>query len=104
MASLSDREKGFESKFAHDEELRFKAEARRNRLLGEWAAEKMNHEDPAAYAKEVVQSDFEEAGDEDVFRKVRADLDKKGVDVSDEELRLKMRELLVIAAEQISNS
>lgn len=102
MTSLKDREKGFENKFAHDAELKFKAEARRNRLLGEWAAEKMGHEDPAAYAREVVQADFEEAGDEDVFRKVRGDFDAKGVSVSDEELRMKMRELLVIAAEQVS--
>ncbi|MGI9355367.1 MAG: DUF1476 domain-containing protein [Rhizobiaceae bacterium] len=104
MATLKDREKAFENKFAHDAELKFKAEARRNRLLGEWAAEKLGHEDPVAYAREVVSSDFEEAGDEDVFRKVRGDFDSKGVDVNDQELRAKMDELLVVAAEQIQEN
>lgn len=104
MTDMNDRQKAFENKFAHDAELKFKSEARRNRLLGEWAAEKLGHADPAAYAKEVVSADFEEAGDEDVFRKVRADFDSKGVDVSDADLREKMNELLVVAAEQIQNS
>ena len=72
MSTLDDREKGFERKFAHDAEMQFKAEARRNRLLGHWAAEKMGISGEAAdvYAKEVIASDFEEAGDEDVYRKV----------------------------------
>ena len=74
MASLEDRGEGFEKKFAHDAELKFKAEARRNKLLGLWAAEQMGLGDADAYAKEVVKADFEEAGDEDVFRKVRGDL------------------------------
>ena len=73
MTTFDKREEGFEKKFAHDEELRFKATARRNRLFGQWAAEKLGltGEEAAAYAKEVVMSDFEEAGDDDVFRKVR---------------------------------
>lgn len=103
MAGFKDREKGQEAKFAHDGELRFKAEARRNRLLGMWAAEKMGHPDPAAYAAEVVASDFEEAGDEDVFRKVSGDLKEKGAGVSEAELRAKMLELVGVAREQVLN-
>ncbi|MGB3502420.1 MAG: DUF1476 domain-containing protein [Mesorhizobium sp.] len=104
MSSMDDRQKGFENKFAHDEELKFKATARRNKLLGAWAAEKLGKTGPdaEAYAKEVVLSDFEEAGDEDVFRKVRADLDKAGVAVSDADLRAAMQELLATAVDQIS--
>ena len=101
MATFDNREKGFESKFAHDAELKFKAEARRNKLLGEWAAGQLGHADPAAYAKEVIKADFEEAGDEDVFRKVRGDFDAKGVTVSDEALRDKMYELMAVAIEQV---
>ncbi|MEM8852160.1 MAG: DUF1476 domain-containing protein [Pseudomonadota bacterium] len=102
MTTFEERERAYESRFAHDEELRFKAMARRNRLLGEWVAEKLGKsgDDAAAYAKEVVRADFDEPGDEDVFRKVRADLDPSMV--SDEELRQKMRELLVVAADQVS--
>ena len=105
MANMKDREAGFESKFAFDEELRFKAMARRNKLLGLWAAEKLGKSgaDADAYAKEVVASDFQEAGDEDVFRKVRADLDAAGVKETDQQLRQMMQELLAVAAEQISN-
>ncbi len=103
MAGFKDREKGQEAKFVHDGELRFKAEARRNRLLGMWAAEKMGHPDPAAYAAEVVAADFEEAGEEDVFRKVSGDLKEKGADVSDAELRAKMVELVAVAREQVLN-
>ncbi|MDI7863310.1 DUF1476 domain-containing protein [Rhizobiaceae bacterium n13] len=103
MSGLSDREKAFESKFAHDEELKFKAVARRNRMLGMWAAELLGKTDAAAYAKEVVVADFEEAGHEDVFRKVRGDLDAAGVSVSDEDLRAKMVEFLALAVEQIQS-
>ena len=105
MANMKDREAGFESKFAFDEELRFKAMARRNKLLGLWAAEKLGKSgaDADAYAKEVVASDFQEAGDEDVFRKVRADLDAAGVKETEQQLRQMMQELLAVAAEQISN-
>lgn len=104
MSSMEDRERGFENKFAHDAELKFKAEARRNKLLGEWAAKKLGRDDADAYAQEVILADFEEVGDEDVFRKVRGDFDAKGVTVSDDELRAKMQELLGIAVEQIQNS
>ena len=102
MASMDERLKGYENKFAHDAELKFKAEARRNKLLGHWAAEKMGR-DGEEYAREVIKADFEEAGDEDVFRKVRGDFDAHNVSVSDDELRTKMRELLVVAAEQVQN-
>jgi hypothetical protein len=97
------REEGFEKKFAHDEELRFKATARRNKLLGLWVAQRlgMNGADADAYAKEVVQADFEEAGEDDVFRKVRKDLDAKGVSTSDQEIRTQMVELMAQAISQI---
>ena len=77
MSNMNDRERAFENKFAHDEELKFKATARRNKLLGLWAAEKLGKsgDEAEAYAKTVVMADFEEVGDEDVFRKVRADFD-----------------------------
>ncbi|MEE9314582.1 MAG: DUF1476 domain-containing protein [Rhizobiaceae bacterium] len=104
MASLEDRGEGFEKKFAHDAELQFKSEARRNKLLGEWAAAEMGHADAAAYAKEVIAADFEEAGDEDVFRKIRGDFDAKNVTISDDDIRSKMRELLAIAVEQIQSA
>ena len=106
MASMKDREDGFERKFAFDEELRFKATARRNKLLGLWAAEKLGKSgaDADAYAKEVVASDFEEAGDEDVFRKVRRDLDAAGANVTDEQIRGSMTELLAVAVDQIRNA
>jgi hypothetical protein len=102
--ALGDRDKAFENKFAHDEELRFKAEARRNKLLGLWAAGLLGKADADAYAKEVVAADFEEAGDADVFRKVRGDFDAAGVNVSDSELTSKMQSLLIEAAEQISQA
>ena len=105
MSGIGDREKAFESKFAHDEALRFKAEARRNKLLGLWAAEKLGKsgEDAASYAKEVIRSDFAEPGDEDVFRKIRADLDAAGVEQSDHQIRRVMAELMVTAREQVMN-
>ena len=102
MSGLKDREDGFEKKFAHDAELKFKAEARRNKLLGLWAAEIMGKsgDDAAAYAKEVVIADFEEAGDEDVFRKVRGDLDAS---TSDDTIRDAMTSLLATAIDQIQS-
>lgn len=103
MSGLNDREKAFENKFAHDQELRFKAEARRNKLLGLWVAGLIGKEDAEAYAKEVVVADLAEAGDEDVFRKVRADLDAAGLSISDEELRTRMVDLLGEAIDQVSN-
>ena len=100
MSQFDDRKKGYESKFAHDAELRFKAEARRNRLLGLWAAEKLGKSGDEAneYAKEVVRADFEEAGDEDVYRKVSGDLGDKA---SEQEIRAKMHELRAEADRQI---
>ena len=98
--TFDDRKKSFESKFAHDAELQFKVEARRNRLLGEWAGELLGKEgeEKAAYAREVVKSDFEEAGDEDVLRKVAGDLGEK---VPSEEVRAKMDALMIQAKEQV---
>ncbi len=103
MTTFNKREKAFEDKFARDEALRFKAEARRNKLLGQWAAELLGKSGDAVeeYVREVVRSDFEEPGDEDVFRKVRGDLDEAGVSVSDEELREKMVDLLGKAIDEI---
>jgi hypothetical protein len=103
MTTFDKREEGFEKKFAHDEELRFKAMARRNKLLGLWTAAKLGLSGPDAdaYAKEVVAADFEEAGDDDVLRKVRGDLQAKGVTADDKELRAKMIELLGEAVAQI---
>ncbi len=100
MNTFEDRENAFENKFAHDAEMQFKAEARRNKLLGQWAAGLMGKtgEEVDAYAKEVVKSDFEEAGDDDVFRKVSADLGDKA---SEEEIRAKMTELLGVAKAQL---
>ncbi len=100
MSTFDDRENAFESKFAHDAEMQFKAEARRNKLLGLWAAELMGKtgEDANAYAKDVIKSDFEEAGDEDVYRKVSGDLGDKA---SEETIREKMRSLMVEAKAQL---
>ena len=106
MTTFDKREEGFEKKFAHDEELQFKAGARRNKLLGLWAAEKLGLSGPAAdsYAKEVVIADFEEAGDHDVFRKIRKDFDGKKIAIADQEIRHMMDELLAKAIEQIKAS
>ncbi len=103
MSGFDDREKGQEAKFAHDSELRFKAEARRNKLLGLWAAGLMKLSDEAAksYAAEVVAADFEEAGDEDVFRKIAGDLKAKGAAVGDDVIRSKMAELVGVAQQQV---
>ena len=103
MSGLDDREKGYENKYAHDQEIEFKANARRNKLLGLWAAEQMGLDGEAAaeYAKSVVLADFEDAGAEDVFRKIRGDFDAKGVDLSDHLLRKEMDELLAKARQQI---
>lgn len=104
MSGISDREKAFENKFAHDQELKFRIEARRNKLLGLWAAGILGKTDADAYAKDVVAADFEEAGHEDVFRKIRADFDAAGVTVSDEEIRTQMSFWLDQATTQIQNS
>ena len=104
--SIEDRKAAFENKFAHDEELRFKANARRNKLLGLWAAELLGKTgaDAESYAKDVVMADFEEPGDEDVFRKVRGDFDTAGVDQSDHQIRRTMDELMARAIEEIRNA
>jgi hypothetical protein len=103
MANMKDREEAFERKFAHDEELKFKAAAKRNKALGMWAAEKLGKsgDEAKAYALEVVEADFEEAGDEDVFRKIRSDFDNAGVEQSDHQIRRTMDELLQKAIEEI---
>jgi hypothetical protein len=101
MTTFDDREQGFERKFAHDQELEFKATARRNRLLGEWAAGLMGLETVEDYARAVVKSDFEQPGDEDVLRKVFGDLKGSGVAVSEGDVRMKMDELLAQARSQI---
>ena len=100
MSTFDDRENAFEAKFAHDEEMQFKAQARANKLLGLWAAEKMGKTGEAAaeYAKEVIKADFEEAGHEDVVRKVLADL---GDASSANEIRAKMAEMLIEAKKQV---
>jgi hypothetical protein len=103
MTTFDKRQEGFEAKFAHDEELKFKAMARRNKLLGLWAAEKLglSGEEAQAYAKAVVKADFEEPGEEDVFRKVRADFDAKRVDQSDHQIRRTMDELMARAVTEL---
>lgn len=102
MSSFEERENAFENKFAHDAEMQFKAEARRNKLLGLWAAGLLGKSggDAEDYAKEVIKSDFEEAGDEDVYRKVAGDLGDKS---SEEDIRAKMKELMAEAKAQLMN-
>jgi len=106
MTNFDKREEGFEKKFALDEEQKFKAMARRNKLLGLWAAEKLglSGDEANAYAKEVVMADFEEAGDRDVFRKIRKDFDAKGIAQSDHQIRRTMDELLASAVAQVKAS
>jgi hypothetical protein len=106
MTTFDKREEGFEKKFAHDEELRFKANARRNKLLGLWAAEKLGLSGDAAnaYAKEVVMSDFEESGDNDVLKKVHADLAAKGLVQSEQDVRRAMTDLMETAIAEIKAS
>ncbi len=103
MTTFDDRENAFEKMHAHDAEMQFKAEARRNKLLGLWAAEKMGLSGDAAdaYAKSVVIEDLKEVGDEDVFRKVSADLAGKSAGVADDEVRRRMQDFLTEAKAQI---
>ncbi len=103
MTSFQDKERAEETKYALDQEQEFKAHARRNKLLGLWVAEKigLSGDDAAKYAKDVVLSDFEEPGEEDVFRKVQADFNKAGVAISDEEIRTKMASLMQQALEEM---
>jgi hypothetical protein len=106
MTTFDDRKDAFEKKFAHDEELRFKATARRNKLLGLWAAEKLGKSGPEAesYAKSVVMADFQEAGEDDVLRKVRADLEAAGAAQGDSDLRRIMTDLMERAIEEVKAS
>ncbi|KQT57440.1 MULTISPECIES: DUF1476 domain-containing protein [unclassified Aureimonas] len=101
--TMQDRENDFESRFAHDEALRFRVEARRNKLLGLWAAGELGKagEDATAYAQEVVKADFITAGEEDVFAKIRTDFDAAGVEKSDHQIRRTMAELMIEAERQV---
>jgi hypothetical protein len=103
MTDFKDRERGEEAKFAHDEETTFRIAARRNKLLGQWAAAlmKLSEEETDAYAKSVVQADFEEAGDEDVIRKLLGDLTSAGVDVSGDDVRSALGEKAIEARRQL---
>jgi hypothetical protein len=105
MTNFEDREKGYERKFAHDEELKFKATARRNKLLGLWAAEQLGitGDQAQAYAREVIKADLEIPGGDDVFRKIRRDFDAKGVQKSDHQIRSKMVDLMGVAVGQIES-
>ena len=100
MTTFDDRENAFENKFAHDQEMQFRAEARRNKLLGLWAAEMLGKtgDDADAYAREVIKADFEEVGHEDVVRKVAGDLGDKA---TEDEIRAKMDQLLKVAKGQL---
>jgi hypothetical protein len=103
MTTFDKREEGFEKQFAHDEQLRFNATARRNKYLGLWAAQKLGLSgvEADAYARDVVLADFEEAGDHDVFRKIRKDFDAKGVTDSDHQIRRTMTDLMAKAVAEI---
>jgi hypothetical protein len=105
MTTFDNRKDAAEKKYAHDAELEFKATARRNKLLGLWVAEKVGKTgaDADAYAKSVVMADFEEAGDDDVFRKVKADLEAAGISESEHVIRRTMDELLAKAIEDIKS-
>lgn len=102
MSQFDEREKAFETKFARDEEVQFKITARRNRLVGEWAAEQMGltAEESDAYAKAVVQADFEEAGDEDVIRKLLGDMTSAGLNIDDGAIRQALQDKAVEARRQ----
>lgn len=103
MTTFNKREKAFEEKYKHDQELQFKVEVRRNKLLGLWVAELLGKAgaEAQAYAKEVVAADFEEPGDADLVRKVLADFEAAGTEFSEHRLRKKMDELLEVAKEQL---
>ncbi len=103
MTTFNDRERAFEDKYKHDQELQFKVEVRRNKLLGLWVAEMLglSGADAEAYAKEVVAADFEEPGDADLIHKIQGDTQPKNIDLSEHRLRKKMDELVAVAKEQI---
>ena len=106
MTTFDNREKGFEKKFAHDADLKFKAESRRNKYLAEWAGAKLGITGPAleAYVKDVRKSDLQAAGDDDVFAKVKADFVAKGVTIADADIRKQMSELLAKAVTEIEST
>ncbi|HEY7959232.1 MAG TPA: DUF1476 domain-containing protein, partial [Sphingomicrobium sp.] len=106
MTQFDDRERAFESKFAHDEEMKFRITARRNRLLGQWAARQMglSEAEADAYSKDVVRSDFEEAGEHDVILKVLGDLTSAGVDCNEDKVREALRNKEIEARRQIIES
>jgi hypothetical protein len=106
MTQFDDRQRAFESKFAHDEEMKFRLVARRNRLLGEWAAAKMglSEEETSSYAKDVIRADFEEAGDDDVVRKLLGDLTAAGVDTDEAKIRETLAHKHVEARRQLIES
>lgn len=106
MTSMKDRQDAFERKFVHDEDMKFRALSRRNKLLGLWAAEKLGKagDEAEAYAREVVKADFEEAGDQDVIRKLRKDFDAAGVTETDAAIEEKLKELLLVAIDQLKNA
>jgi hypothetical protein len=103
MSTFDDRERAFETKFAHDEEMKFRITARRNRLLGEWAARQMglNEAETQSYAKDVVRSDFEEAGEHDVIRKVLGDLTNAGIEIDEDAIAEALRNKEIEARRQI---
>jgi hypothetical protein len=105
MATFDDRKKGFEEKFRHDQELQFKVNARRNKLLGLWAAERLglSGTEAESYAKEVVASDFEKPGDDDVIEKVARDMKAKNVAVGEAQIRDELRRLLDVAKQQLAS-
>jgi hypothetical protein len=103
MTQFNDRERAFETKYAHDEEMKFRVIARRNKLLGEWAARKLglSQEEADSYAKDVIRADFEEAGDGDVIRKVLGDLTSAGIEVDEAEIRQTLEHKTIEAKRQI---
>ena len=104
MSTFDEREKGFENKYARDQETQFRVTARRNKLLGLWAAEQMGLEgaEAEAYARQVVEADFEKPGDEDVYDKVAGDFRSRSIEISEHRIRRQMTDLLEVAREQIA--
>ncbi|MFI4934215.1 MAG: DUF1476 domain-containing protein [Caulobacterales bacterium] len=104
MSAFDERERGFERKFANEQELEFRAHSRRNHLLGEWAAKKMGLENVDDYVRAVVRSDIEQPGDDDVLRKITQDLAGAGITVRDSEIRARMDEFLAMAREHVKTA
>lgn len=102
MTTIDDRKRAIENKFAHDAELKFKAEGRRNRLLGTWAGERLGKADVSAYVSDIVDAGMSKDGEENVLAKVRNDFATAGIAVTDDELRSKMTEFLAIGLDQVS--